>query len=371
MKQKTNSEPSNYKIVFHNYSPTPTENLKSVIPFACTSLIIKDKNNNIYHGRGMEFTTDQVTSSLTYYPRGQVFQYNSPDKTPGLKYVSKYSILAMTDPVNSEITRAATEGMNDAGLCFSLNMIHTSTLHDPEPSEYSKTVPFICFGEWALANFATVEDLKVGLKDVVFWAEGLALLGGLKAPFHFAVYDKKGGSIVVEISEGILHIYDNPTGVLTNGPEFPWHLENLNNYTHLSNIDVSTAQIGAMTLRQPDSGISSSALPSSATSVGRFIKAFHYASFANQVDDPDTQIAELGHIMNNFDRPKNINKDLTGEGEQSAEKKYLTEFTVWTVLADLSRGHFYVRMYGSLNYEKFTFDQFKDKTELTSIPLKK
>lgn len=371
MNQKTYVKPSNYSIKFHQYSPATVENQKSIPPFACTSLIIKDKNNNVYHGRGMEFTTDLVTSSLSYYPKGQTFQYLSPDKTPGLKYVSKYAIIAMTDPVNKEINKAATEGLNEAGLCFSLNMIHTSTLRDPSPEEYSKTVPFICFGEWALANFATVDELKVGLQNVVFWAEGLALLGGLKAPFHFAVYDKKGGSIVVEISDGILNVYDNPTGVLTNGPEFPWHLENLNNYTHLTNIDISTAQIGKMTLRQPDSGISSSALPSSATSVGRFIKAFHFSSFANMVEDPDIQIAELGHIMNNFDRPKNINKDVTGEGEQTIEKKYLTEFTVWTVLADLSRGFFYVRMYGSLNYEKFTFEQFKDKTEPVSIPLAK
>ncbi|WP_313384270.1 linear amide C-N hydrolase [Chishuiella sp.] len=373
--KKSNVESNNLrdnKVIFNEIEQIPEKDLKPVVPFACTSLIIKDKKGNVYHGRGMEFTTDLITSSLTYYPKDHVFQHYAPDKSLGLKYVAKYPIIAITDPVSEENPRGATEGINQAGLAFSLNMIHNTGLPDPDPKDYSKTVPFMNIGEWALANFSTIEELKEGLKgNVVFWSESLSMLGNLKSPFHFAIYDKNGGSIVIEISNNNLNVYDNPTGVLTNGPEFPWHLENLNNYSHLSNIDASASKIGNLTLIQPDSGIATSALPSSSTSVGRFIRAFYYSSFANSVDNPNEQIAELGHIMNNFDRPKNITKDTSGEGEKSANNQYMTEFTVWTVLSDLSRAEFYIRMYGSLNYEKFTFDQFKDNTDFVSIPLAK
>jgi len=359
-------------VIFKNFNEFKEEAKPIHAPFACTSLIVKDLNNNVYHGRGMELTFGEALTKLTYYPKGYAFQHLAPNKSPGLKYESKYAILALTTPISVFDVNEALEGFNDAGLAFSLNMMPSPPLNDPKPEDYKVTVPYASFGEWALANFATVDELKKGVtQGVVFWSEELAMLGGLKTPFHFAVYDKTGGSIVVEVKNGSLVIYDNPTGVMTNGPEFPWHMENLNNYSHITNIDATVGKIGNLNLRQPDSGIATSVLPASATSVGRFVKAFYYASYANQVSDPDLQIAELGHVMNNFDRPKNITKDLSGEGEQAnSPAKYMSEFTLWTVLTDLSRGQMYVRLYHSLNYQKFTFEQYKDQTEMVSFLIK-
>ena len=156
---------------------------------------------------------------------------------------------------------------------------------------------------------------------------------------------------------------------MTNGPEFPWHIENLNNYSQMTNIETVVGKVGDVNLRQPDSGIATSVLPSSATSVGRFVKAVYYSAYANRVDNPDLQLAELGHVMNNFDRPKNITKEVASLAKDGTPEKYMTEFTLWTVLSDLSRGILYVRLYDSLNYTKYTFDQFKDKNEEASIKL--
>ena len=40
-------------------------------------------------------------------------------------------------------------------------------------------------------------------------------------PVHFAVHDARGHSIVIEYTEGELHIYDNPIATLTNARLFP------------------------------------------------------------------------------------------------------------------------------------------------------
>ncbi|UYW00592.1 linear amide C-N hydrolase [Flavobacterium agricola] len=358
-------------VTFKNFDEFKQPLQKFNAPFACTSLIVKDLNNNVYHGRGMELTFGEALTSLTYYPKGYSFQHLAPNKTPGLQYTAKYAILALTTPVSVFDVKDALEGFNDAGLAFSLNMMPSPPLNEIKPEEYKNAVPYASFGEWVLANFATVDEVKAGLtQGVVFWSEALEMLGGLETPFHFAVYDKAGGSIVVEVKNGALVVYDNPTGVMTNGPEFPWHMENLNNYSHITNIDTTIGKVGDLNLRQPDSGIATSVLPSSATSVGRFIKAFYFSTYANRVADPDLQLVELGHVMNNFDRPKNITKDLSGEGEQATPAKYMTEFTLWTVLTDLTRGQMYVRLYDSLNYQKFTFADYKDKTEMVSFLIK-
>jgi len=366
----TNS--SQEKITFKSFEELQYKGEDKIAPFACTTLIVKDLNNNVYHGRGMELTFGEGLSSLTYYPKGYTFQHPAPDQTKGLAYTAKYAIIAVTTPISAFDPKCAMEGFNDAGLAFSLNMMPAPPLKDLTADQYPNSVPFASLGEYVVASFATVEELKTGLtQGVSFWSETLQMLGGLQTPFHFAVYDKTGGSVVIEVKNGALVVYDNPTGVMTNGPEFPWHIENLNNYSHMSNIETVVGKIGNTTLKQPDSGIATSSLPSSATSVGRFVKAFYYSSFANKVEDPDVQIVELGHIMNNFDRPKNITKELASQAKDGTPAKYMTEFTLWTVLTDLSRGLLYIRMYGCLNYQKFSFAEFQDKTESTSIPLAK
>ena len=57
----------------------------------------------------------------------------------------------------------------------------------------------------------------------------LGLLGGVESPFHYVVHDAGGASIVIEFDHGAMAVYDNPVGVMTNGPKFDWHLTNLDN----------------------------------------------------------------------------------------------------------------------------------------------
>nr|WP_317632187.1 linear amide C-N hydrolase [uncultured Flavobacterium sp.] len=358
-------------VSFRSFDELQYQGENEIAPFACTTLIVKDLNNNVYHGRGMELTFGEGLSSLTFYPKGYAFQHLAPDQSKGLQYVAKFGIMAVTTPVSAFDPMCAMEGVNDAGLSFSLNMMPALPLKDITVDQYPNSVPFASFGEWALANFATTEDLKAGISSgAAFWSESLTLLGGVKTPFHFAVYDKTGGSVVVEVKNGELIIYDNPTGVMTNGPEFPWHIENLNNYSHLSNVETTVGSFGnGITLKQPDSGIATTNLPASSTSVGRFVKAFYYSNYANKVADPDLQLAELGHVMNNFDRPKNITKEVSSLAKDGTPEKYMTEFTLWIVLTDLSRGILYVRTYDNLNYQKYTFEQFANQTAMVSTKL--
>ncbi|MGS9102725.1 linear amide C-N hydrolase, partial [Salmonella enterica subsp. enterica serovar Infantis] len=66
------------------------------------------------------------------------------------------------------------------------------------------------------------------------------------------------------------------------GPAFPWHLTNLQNYTQLTNVDRSSGTLGAIKVMQPDSGIAIAYLPSSDTSVSRFIRGVYYTTNAPQ-----------------------------------------------------------------------------------------
>ena len=269
------------------------------------------------------------------------------------------------------------EGVNQAGLTFSL--LAYPTVSGPATS-IEGTRPVLAatdLGSWCLGQFQSVAEVKSALSEQPVVLDSIGLLGNAEAPFHYVLHDRSGESVVLEFDHGQLTIHDNPVGVMTNGPQFSWHLTNLNNYTFLSNVDQSSTVFGKLKAQQPDSGIATANLPASNTSVGRFVRAVFYSQFAEKVSDPDQAVRTLGHIMNNFDRPKGItvasranSSSLEVKGLDGGKSTHATEFTSWTNLTDLNRTLFYLRTYDGLNYTMFDLAKLA-KTKLVKIlPLK-
>lgn len=327
---------------------------------ACTSLAVSDTQGEVFHGRTLEYMQD-LPSWLTYYPVGTVFNKTDPSGNSGISYNARYNILAITSRITDGDSRDVLEGINSAGLSFSENMIMNADLVPVRSKEYEQAIPITSLGEWALARFSSVDEVKDAIKNGTFWSPVLKRFGNLKSPFHYAFYDRKGGSIVVEATAGKLHVYNNPTRVMTNGPEFPWHLTNLNNYSQLTNVDRSSGKLGHISVTQPDRGIAVAALPSSDTSVGRFVRGVYYTTYAKEAESASEAINTLAHIMSRFDRPKDITTDALGsEGEGNSTNKSISEYTVWTTLSDLSHGDIYVKGYNDINYTKFSIAQYKN-----------
>lgn len=157
------------------------------MPFACTSLIIKDADQRIYHGRTLEFMVD-YPSYLTYYPRGFIFDNLDPDGEQGLKYTAKYNILCITMPALSSEDRSVIEGMNNAGLSFSANMYALSQTPPLKQEEYSQALPLVKIGGWGLALFQSVDEVKQALQSQPVWSPALSLLENSHCPFHFILF---------------------------------------------------------------------------------------------------------------------------------------------------------------------------------------
>ena len=121
-------------------------------------------------------------------------------------------------------------------------------------------------------------------------------------------------------------------------------------------------------MNQPDSGIATSVIPGSNTSVGRFIKALYYSQFALKAETSDEAVYMLSHVMNNFDRPLDITLDPPTPSNPSPEGKGDSEFTVWTALSDLSRRKFFVRSYLELNYQQFDLGELSNLKTFKTIP---
>lgn len=336
----------------------------------CTSLIISDVNGNAYHGRTMEFSFF-MDYNVSYLPAGSKIESVTPDGKQGVTFNSKYAIIGMTFPaIAGSKQEALVEGANDQGLSFSGNQLNFSTA-PPVGNEPSKILSVADFGTWILGNFATVAEVKAAVTsgNTEFWLPPVPLMGGALIPLHYAIYDKAGNGLVIEFQNYKTNVYDNPVNVLTNGPEFPWHLLNLNNYTQ-TNVDINNAQYGKLPVSTVDSGIALSGLPSSQTAAGRFVKAAFYTNYVRKAKTPDEAIQTLGHIMNNFDRPYDLTIDPPGGmGDGPRGNSSSSEVTEWSVLVDLSRNLFYFRAIFALNWTVIDMSKLANSKQIKSMPI--
>ncbi len=340
---------------------------------ACTTLITKAADGSVYHGRTLEFATE-LPWQITYFPSRTPFTSSAPPGMLEVKFQSNYRFLAITVPVSNLQDLKVLEGINEHGLTFSALMFFNASGPKIRTKQIQSVLSAADLGFWGLSQFKTVAQVKAALEQQPVWLEKIKLLNNLKTPLHFVFFDRTGAGIVVEYFKGKQTIYDNAPNVMTNGPEFSWHLTNLNNYSYLNNLDRSQGIFGTLKVQQPDSGIALEGLPSSNTSVGRFVRAAYYSQYVEKAKDPDEAIYALGHVMNNFDRPKEITIDTLGASANEGvainnSKDFSSEYTSWTTMEDLNRNLLFIRTYKSINYTLFDLNKLKNITEVKSIPL--
>ena len=335
---------------------------------ACTTILVTDTSGRAYHGRTLEFSVI-LPMDMTYFPAGTKVISSTPAGNQGLTFDTKYPILGMSYPVLPSAKQVTfVEGINDQGVSFSANWL-TGTDSPAVGQDDARILAASDFGAWVLGNFKSVDEVKeaMGNGKSEIWVPVSPLDPKAPLPLHYAINDKTGNSIVVEFTNGKPNVYDNPVGVLTNGPDFPWHLKNLQNYT-FTNVDKNTGQLGKLKLATQDGGIALTALPSAETSQGRFVKAAFYANYVRKAKTPDEAVVTLAHLMNNFDRPYDLTVDEaggTGDGVRSSSTS--SEVTTWTTLQDLSRNLLYFRSIEAMNWAVIDMGKLKDVKQIKTV----
>src|SRR5690625_3956935 len=328
----------------------------------CTSLLYVDAHNRPYVGRTLELSID-LPYLVARFPVHTALK-STPEDYPALEWSSKYAFWAVTMPATvpqpgtapTPLDLKVIEGVNTSGLSFSVQSYAQAGGPQTDLDPTKATLSVIDLGAYLLSQFATVAEVKAALVDLPMVIEPVRVLGGLPMPFHYAVHDAQGQSLVIEFHHGQRTIYDNPVGVLTNEPQFSWHLTNLNNYTYLSNVEHSKAELMRFKAEQPGAGAAKIGLPETDSSVDRFIRGVYYAHFAEKQEDPDQAVEMVAPIMNNLDRPRGITIDPPELGsshlqvEGQAMDRIPTEFTTWTSISDLERRRFYLRSHAGMSY---------------------
>ena len=176
-------------------------------------------------GRNMDIESafgEQVVITPRNYPfsfRNRLILYS---------HFAMIGMAAVAQGVPLYAEAANEKGLYMAGLHFPDNAFYfppSGELHQTDLTPY-ELIPFI------LGSCRTVEEAKQQLERIrllqIPFSQTI-----LTAPLHWHIADGKR-SIVAEPMKDGLKIYENPVGVLTNNPPFPYHLMNLHNYQALS-----------------------------------------------------------------------------------------------------------------------------------------
>ena len=90
------------------------------------------------------------------------------------------------------------------------------------------------------------------------------------APLHWHLADRTGALVLEATKDGVF-LYDDPVGVLTNNPSFPYHLENMKNYMHLSAFNAENRFSDKVDLKVYGEGMGAIGLPGDYSPSSRFI----------------------------------------------------------------------------------------------------
>ena len=340
---------------------------------ACTALMITDKQGNAYSGKTMEYAVP-LPFEMTYVPAGTKVASIAPGNKPGLSFETKYPVLGVSaDPGMGSALNMMVESTNDQGLSLSTNEMPDSQSPAGAGSDAAKAVASTDLALYLLGNFKSVAEVKAALQsgEVSVWLPEIPLVGNIVAPFHYILWDKTGVGIVIEFLDGKMNVHDNPVGAVTNAPDFPWHLKNLNNYAQLTNLDKNTGQFGQLQVGAPDSGNALANVPSSQISAGRFVKAAYYTQFVRKADSPEDAVITLGHILNNFDRPYDLSIDKGYSAEGGQPGAITSEVTLFTWMNDKVRNLYFMRTIDALNFAKFDFGKLAPIKSVVTVPLAK
>lgn len=340
---------------------------------ACTAVMITDTKGNAYSGKTMEYAMP-LPFEMTYVPAGTKVVSIAPGKKPGLSFETKFPVLGVSaDAGVGSGMDMMVEAANDQGLSVCSNELPGSRSPTGAGADAAKALASTDLALYLLGNFKSVAEVKQALEGGAcsVWLPEVPLMDNLAAPLHYILFDKTGAGIVIEYLNGKQNIHDNPVGVATNAPDFPWHLTNLNNYAQLNNVDRNTGQFGKLKVNAPDSGNALANVPSSQIAAGRFVKAAYYTQFVRKANSPKEAVITLGHILNNFDRPYDLSIDEGYSAEGGTPGTTSSEVTLFTWMNDKVRNLYFLRTIDALNFAQFEIDKLAPIKSVVTVPLAK
>lgn len=181
------------------------------------------------------------------------------------------------------------DAMNSAGLCMAgLEFPRLAYYGDGDCAKKSSVSPYEMI-PWILTQCDSVSEAELLLRSTHIinrpFSKQLPL-----TPLHWMIADCEK-SVALEVTTNGLNVYDCPSDVLTNAPEYPFHAVNLAQYSKLTpDQPADDPTFGAPF----SSGFGAIGLPGDFSSVSRFVRAAFVTKGAreiiDEIDDGDSEL---------------------------------------------------------------------------------
>ena len=287
----------------------------------CTAITYR--NNDFYFGRTLD-NEHSFGEEVVLTPRNYSFAF-----TNGRHLASHYAIIGMA--CVKEDYPLYFDAMNEKGLCMAgLNFVGNAFFRSPEDG-YDNVAVYE-FIPWLLSQCESVQDArlmleKINLTDTPF-NDDLPT-----TQLHWLLADRNQ-SVTIECMRDGLHIHNNPVGVLTNNPPFPFQLQNLNNFLHLSAKKPENKFSAELDFDIYSKGLGALGLPGDWSSQSRFVRAAFVKMNADT--DENEALEQFFHILGSVNQVKGCT--VTDDG---------CEYTVYTSCMNADKGIYHFTSYNN------------------------
>ncbi len=220
-------------------------------------------------------------------------------------------------------------GLSMAGLNFPGNAWYGSLQEGKDNIAPFEFIPWI-LGQCKDLSQAKMLLQRLNLCDIAF-SPALPL-----SPLHWMLCDRNG-SLVVEAMKDGLHIYDNPPGVMTNNPPFPYQLENLQAYDHLRIDNANVKKRNLVTYTDYCQGLGAVGLPGDVSSMSRFVRAAFGRKHSVCQADEASSVGQFFHLLSSVEMVRGTCKTDAGTWD----------ITGYSACINLDRGLYYYTTYGN------------------------
>lgn len=315
----------------------------------CTAATYKTKD--FYFGRTLDYEFS-YGDEITITPRNYVFNFKH---TEPIK--SHYAVIGTAHVADGYPLYY--DAINEKGLCIAgLNFVGNAVY--AQPADGRESIAQFELIPWLLAQCASVNEVqsllaKTNLVGTPF-SDRLTT-----AQLHWMIADKNKSITVEAVADG-LKIYDNPVGVLTNNPPFPWHMQRLNDFAHLSPKQPDISFSSDIPFNLYSRGMGAMGLPGDLSSSSRFIRAAFTKMNSVSGSSEEESVSQFFHILGAVEQQRGCCEVAKG--------KY--EITIYTSCCNADKGIYYYTTYD--NHRINAVDMHRenlDGSELIRYPLLK
>lgn len=268
----------------------------------CTAVTYETEN--FYFGRNLDLDY-HYKEEVTVTPRAYPFAFRN-----GVLLQNHYAVIGMATvadgyPLYYDATNE--KGLSMAGLNFPGNAEYKCFDQGKDNIAPFELIP------WILGQCSDTKAALEKVKTLNIWQEAFNDAFPISS-LHWILADRSKCVVLEQTARG-LQIYENPVGILTNNPPFPFHMHHLVQHMNVT-ASVPVNRFSDKTELQPFSlGMGGIGLPGDLSSPSRFVRAAFAKLNARSGSEESDSVGQFFHILSSVSQQRGLTKTENDEYE--------------------------------------------------------